>query len=87
LVPPIRGARSGAASAENALVHPVELLAFLGGLQKFAFFWWIVILQERLDGLILLIELSKIRDEILDNVHVWKRIDFGVFALGPVDTA
>lgn len=31
-VPPVRGARGGAAGAEDAFVEPVELLAFFGRL-------------------------------------------------------
>jgi len=87
LVPPIGRARSGTAGTENTLVHPIELLAILRRLEEFTFFGWVVILQVRLDRLVLFIELCQIRDEVLDYVHVWKRIDLRVFAFSPVDTA
>jgi hypothetical protein len=35
-------------------------------------------LQEGLDGLVLLVELGKIGDEILDDVGVRKRVDAGL---------
>lgn len=34
-----------------------------------------IALQVRLDGLVLLVELGQIRNEILDNVGVWQRVD------------
>ena len=38
-------------------------------------------LQVRFDGFVLLIELGKIGNDVLNNVGVWERVDLG-FLLG-----
>ena len=38
-------------------------------------------LEERLDGTVLLVELGQVRHKVLDNVHVWQRVDLGVVLL------
>lgn len=86
-VPPVAGARSGAASAQNALVHAVELLAVGNGLEVLlAGNGGVLAAQVRLDGLVLLVELGKIRDEILDDIGVRERVDLGWLVIG-LDTA
>ena len=37
--------------------------------------WWGVALEVWLDGFVLLVELGQVRNEILDDVGVWKRVD------------
>lgn len=37
--------------------------------------WWSVALEVWLDRLVLLVELGKIWDEVLDDVGVWERVD------------
>jgi len=67
-VPPVRGARCGAAGAENALVKTIELLAILDRLQVLTLRLGRLLLQEGLDRLVLGVELGQIGNEILDNV-------------------
>ncbi|KAI3476364.1 hypothetical protein L1887_62016 [Cichorium endivia] len=81
LVPPVAGARGGAAGAEDALVEAVEATTLLGRLEVLALGGGVVGLEERLDGAVLLVELREVRHEILDNVHVRQRVDLGVAAL------
>ena len=68
LVPPVRGARGRAAGAENALVHAVELLTVFLRLVEFSL-WDVVILEVRLDRLVLLVELGEVGNKVFDNVH------------------
>ena len=85
---PVRRARGAAASAENALIHPIQnftvLLVlkvllhssvFLNDLSVFRRF---IALQPWLNSLILSIEIRHIRHQILYDVHVGKRINFGL---------
>jgi len=44
-------------------------------------------LEIRFDGFVLFVKESKVRDQVLDNVHVRKGVDLGVFAGVPVNTA
>lgn len=37
-----------------------------------------IALQVRLDGLVLLVEVSQVRDQILDNVGVRQRVDLDI---------
>jgi hypothetical protein len=69
LVPPVRRARSRTTSTQDAFVHSIELLSVRHRLQVFTAFWDIIVLQEWLDGLVLLVELGEIRNQILDDVH------------------
>lgn len=50
-------------------------------------FWDVIVLEVGLNGFVLLVEESEIRDEVFDDVHVWQWIDLAVFVLGAVDTA
>lgn len=75
-IPPVTGARCGAASTENAFVHTIEQLAVLLGLEVFSRSRRRGLgLQPRLDRLVLLIETVHVRNKVLDNFHVRKRID------------
>lgn len=67
-----RRTRGRAACTKNALVHPIELLSVLNALVVFSLLGRVVVLQERLDRLVLLVELRHVRDEILDDVH-WRK--------------
>lgn len=69
-----RRTRGRAACTKNALVHPIELLSVLNALVVFSLLGRVVVLQERLDRLVLLVELRHVRDEILDDVHWRKKI-------------
>lgn len=64
-----RRARRRATSAEDTLVHAVELLSILLRLQEFSLRGWVVVLQERLDRLVLLVKVGEVRNEVFDNVH------------------
>lgn len=62
-VPPVGGARGGAASAQNALVQTVQQLAVLVRLQVLALVVGVhlrLLLQPRLDGRVLLVEVGHI---------------------------
>ena len=62
-MPPVRGAGGGAARAQNALVQTVQLLAILVGLQVLALVIGVhlrLLLQPRLDGGVLLVEVGHI---------------------------
>ena len=85
LVPPVGWAGCGAACAKNALVKTVETTTLLGRLQVLTLSRGVVGLEERLDGTVLLVKLSKVGYKVLDNVHVWERVDLGVVCL--VDSA
>lgn len=72
LVPPVRRAGGGAARAEDALVHAVQLGAVLAGLEMLG---GEVVrgglggLEPGLDGLVLLVELGEVRNKVFDDVH------------------
>lgn len=69
LVPPVAGATGRAARAQDALVQPVELLAVVLRLKELALCGRVVVLEVRLDGLVLLIEQRQIGYEVLHDVH------------------
>lgn len=78
-VPPVGGAGGGAAGAEDALVHAVELGAvglglrdLLPGLRR-----RVLALEPRLHALVLVVEVGHIDDEVLDDEHVGERRDRG----------
>lgn len=73
-VPPVRGAGSRAASAKNALVKTIQLLAILDRLQVLKFRLRGLLLQEGLDRLVLSVELGQIRNEVLDNICYIRRV-------------
>ena len=62
-VPPVRGAGGGAARAQNALVQTIQQLTILVGLKVLAFVIGVhlrLLLQPRLDGGVLLVEVGHI---------------------------
>ena len=77
-VPPVRRARGGAARAEDALVHTVELGPILPALEVFGLPLGLAlgVLQPRLDGAVLLVEVAHVRNKVLDNIHVREGVDF-----------
>jgi hypothetical protein len=78
-VPPVGRAGGGAAGAEDALVHAVELgpvglglrdlLALLRGL--------VLALEPWLDALVLAVEVGHVHHQVLDDEHVGQRRDRG----------
>ena len=64
-----RGARRRATSTQDTLVHAIQFLPVLLRLQVFALFRYVVILQERLDRLVLLVKVGQVGHEVFDNVH------------------
>jgi len=87
LVPPVRRATRRAASTQNALVETVEFLTVLWRLQEFALLGRVIVLKVRFDRLVLFVEESEIGNKVLDDVHMWERIDFTVLASVPVNAA
>ena len=81
-VPPVRGAGGRAARAEDALVHAVELGPVLPALEVFGLPVGLAlgVLEPRLDGPVLLVEVAHVRDEVLDDIHVRQGVDFGCLA-------
>ena len=70
LVPPVRWAGGRAASTQDTFVQSIQLLTVLNGLQVLFTFWWASLLLEvRLNALVLLIEVGQVGNEILDDVH------------------
>ena len=79
-VPPVGRTRRRAASAQNALVQTVQLLAILVRLEILHLVIGIhlrLLLQPRLDRRVLLVEVGHVRDQILDHEHVRQRTDGG----------
>src|SRR5437879_1280344 len=75
LIPPVARARSGAAEAENAFPHAVELGAILRRLPSFPVGRGLVGLQPRLDQLVLGVQPAEIGDEILEYRSMGQRPD------------
>jgi len=88
-VPPIRRAGGRAAGAEDALVHPVQLCPVLHRLKvgHFSKFLLTFALKVRLDLLVLIVEVGHVWYEILDDVHVGKRVNLGGFCCIRFDSA
>ena len=77
-VPPVGGAGGGATSAENALVETVQQQTILVGLEILNLVVGVhisLLLEPRLDGGILIVEVGHISDQILNHEHVGKRAD------------
>lgn len=75
-VPPVRGARRGAAGAKDALVKAIEFFALFGSLAVFkAVGGFGVSLEVGLDGFVLLVEVSEVGDEVFDDVGVGQGVD------------
>lgn len=88
LVPPVAGAGCRAAGAQDALVQTIKLASLSDGLAVFLSVWaGSCALQVWLDGLVLLVEVGQIRDNVLDDVHVWQWVDLGLFCSVGWDTA
>jgi len=86
-VPPVRRAAGGAARAQDALVHPVELLAVHLGLQELllAFFLGLLGFQPRLNARVLVREVGHVGDQVLDHVHVRQGVELHRVGRGLVD--
>ena len=76
-VPPVRWARSGAASAQDALVQTIQLGSILLGLvHLFAIHLLRVsTLKPGLHALVLSIKVGHVHHQILDHEHMWQRSD------------
>lgn len=75
-VPQVAEAGRAVAGAENALVHPTQLLPLLLALQNlFSRHWWALPLQSWLDTLVLIVEVRHVHDQVLENKHVRQRSD------------
>mmetsp|Transcript_30110 Transcript_30110/g.49790 ORF Transcript_30110/g.49790 Transcript_30110/m.49790 type:complete len:245 (-) Transcript_30110:223-957(-) len=77
-VPPVGWARGHAASAQDALIHPIELGPVLAALEIFlvTLGFDVLALQPRLDGLVLVVKVCEVRNKILYDVGVRKRLNF-----------
>lgn len=87
-VPPVRGTRGRTACAQDALVETVDLLAVgfrLVELLLTNLDVGVLSLQERLDRLVLSIKVAQVWHEVLDDVHMWQRVDLGRLARIVVD--
>jgi hypothetical protein len=74
LVPPVRWAGGRAASTQDTFVQSIQLLTVLNGLQVLLTLWWTrLLLEVRLNALVLLIEVGQVGNEILDDVHYIKK--------------
>ena len=71
-VPPEGRARGRAASAQDALVQTVELFTLFWRLQTLDGRSRRVVLQERLNFLVLLVEDAHIDDQVTDNRQTWQ---------------
>jgi len=69
LVPPVGWTGGRTTCAEDALVETVKFPAVFRGLKELAMLGRIVILEVGLDGLVLLVEKSEVRDEVFHNIH------------------
>ncbi len=103
LVPPIAGARSAAACAQDTFVHPIKFLAILWRLKMLSL-GNIVVLKVRLDGLVLLVEKGEVGYKVFHDIHchptladaiqtlktsrtVRQRVDLGVLPSVTVNSA
>ncbi len=63
-IPPERGAGRGAATAQNAFIQPVQMVALGGRLQTLGFGRRFVVDQVRLNRMVLLEKLRHVHDQI-----------------------
>lgn len=78
-IPPIARARGGTASAQDALVHAVQLQPVLLRLQILPPLGRALLrLQPRLNALVLRVELRHVHHQVLNHVHVRQRRDDGI---------
>merc|ERR1719232_64292 len=85
-IPPVAGARCTAASTENTLIESIQLCSVSNTLQRLLrisllHLLLILSLEPGLNTPVLLVEVVHIRHQVLDNIHVRKRIDFGGFVI------
>jgi len=78
LVPPVGRARRRAASTQDTLVETIQLLPIFLRLEELAFLWGIVVLQVRLDRLVLLVKVRQVWYQVLDDVHMRQWVDLAV---------
>jgi len=85
-IPPVAGTGGGAAGTQDALVQAVQLGSVVHALQDLLLtvgnLVLVVSLQPGLNAPVLFIEVVHVRDEILDNIHVRKRVDLGGLVVG-----
>mmetsp|Transcript_15215 Transcript_15215/g.41587 ORF Transcript_15215/g.41587 Transcript_15215/m.41587 type:complete len:308 (-) Transcript_15215:66-989(-) len=76
-VPPVGRAGGHAAGAQDALVHAVQLGAVVLALVvlRVPLLLDVLALEPRLDGLVLVVEVGEVGDEVLDDVGVGQRLD------------
>jgi len=75
-VPPVRGAGCAATGTENAFIQTIEFLAVVTTLAVFSTIFWLrVSLEIWLYRLVLLVEVSQIRYQILHDICVWQWVD------------
>jgi len=89
-IPPVGGARSRTAGAQNALVHAVEFAAVLLALQVLALLVGLrggVSLEPGLDGLVLHVEGSKVGHQVTNNLHMGQGVDGRGLGVSLVDLA
>jgi len=76
-IPPVTGARCGAASAHDTLIQSIQYRTVLDRLKVLLIFshpnfcLW-SLLQERLDWSVLRVKVVHVRYKVLDNIHVWE---------------
>eukprot|EP00451_Oxyrrhis_marina_P049425 CAMPEP_0204468360 /NCGR_PEP_ID=MMETSP0471-20130131/10450_1 /ASSEMBLY_ACC=CAM_ASM_000602 /TAXON_ID=2969 /ORGANISM="Oxyrrhis marina" /LENGTH=586 /DNA_ID=CAMNT_0051470169 /DNA_START=118 /DNA_END=1878 /DNA_ORIENTATION=- len=80
-VPPVRRARCHAARTQDALVHAIQFCAVILGLQKLPLTLGLglLALQPRLNGLVVVVEVGKVRDQILDDIGMGQGLDLDGF--------
>jgi hypothetical protein len=75
-IPPVGRTRSRTTSTQNTLVQSIQLFPICLALQNLAALGEAIALEVGFDGLVLFVEEGQVRDEVLDNVHVWEGVDF-----------
>jgi len=74
LVPPVGWTGGRATCTKDALIETVKFLAIFRGLKELAMLGRIVILEEGLDGLVLFVEKSEVRNKVFHDIQVRERI-------------
>jgi len=87
LVPPVARTRGRTARAQDTFIPAVKLFALINGLEVLLSIRRWCGLEPWLDGLVLLVELGHVGNEILDDVHVWQWIYLGLLSSLPINTA
>mmetsp|Transcript_36677 Transcript_36677/g.88372 ORF Transcript_36677/g.88372 Transcript_36677/m.88372 type:complete len:207 (+) Transcript_36677:1161-1781(+) len=78
-IPPVGRTCRAAACAEDAFVHAIEFGPILTRLQEFCLSVYLAIfgLKPRFNGAILLVEVTHIRNQIFQHIHVRQGINLG----------